>query len=69
MEIQNCIAVEQFTEEIKGSWPFLNFGESGEILGKVVKKFIKINFDFNSNITVFHLFKLKAIIIIYSESL
>ena len=22
MEIQNCIAVEQFTEEIKGSWDF-----------------------------------------------
>jgi len=35
MEIQNCIAVEQFTEEIKGNCDFRNFGESVEILGKV----------------------------------
>ena len=32
MEIQNCIAVEQFTEEIKGSW---DFAESEDILRKV----------------------------------
>ena len=37
MEIQNCIAVEQFTEEIKGNKCFGNLGESVENLGESVE--------------------------------
>ena len=31
MEIQNCIAVEQFTEEIKGNKRFRAFGGNGKL--------------------------------------
>ena len=44
MEIQNCIAVEQFTEEIKGNQRFLKFSGNRRNL---VEKEENINSLFN----------------------